>query len=256
MSALVLLSGGMDSTTLLAKVANEEVRVHALTLDYGSTHSFNERYAAKLVCEHYGIPHHEGSIPKWWFQGGSSALLEEAPMPHKTYKELEDEQGPSVTVVPFRNAVFLSVAVAMANARGLERVFFAGHATDHGSWAYPDCSPEFVGAFGAAAYIGTYHATRLVAPFLHYTKTDIVREAATLLAPLHLTWSCYSPIMSTDYGHIETGHLDSKPKMVHCGECPTCIERLAAFASAGYDDPVDYAIALEQKGPEKPWPTK
>ena len=231
--ALVLLSGGIDSTTLLAKAIEENDEVEAISFKYGATHEAQEVAAAFAVALYYQVAAAAIDLPSSIFSGGDSALLGEAEMPEVSYETL-DEGGPSPTVVPFRNAVLLSMATALAAARGFDFVYTGNHASDWGGWAYPDCSPEFLGPFSAAVYVGTYHKVRLRAPFQWMTKAEIVRLAAELRVPLKLTWSCYDP-------QIEHA---SSPKIIiyrHCGVCPTCFERKKAFKDSGVSDPTEYA---------------
>lgn len=243
MSALVLLSGGLDSTTVLAQAMEEHYHgvglpVHALSIRYGSRHDLAEWEAARAVAEWYRIPHHTIRLPSDAFVGSGSTLMGEGDIPHASYQEIHDAEGPSPTVVPFRNAVLLSLAVAFAASNGLGAVYAGMHAEDAHNWAYPDCTPEFLGPFTAAVYVGTYRRVRLVTPFIWIDKAAIVRRALELKAPLHLTWSCYDP----------------KPGRIPCGLCPTCVERIHAFEAAGYLDPAPYRITLSLKG-VKLWPT-
>jgi 7-cyano-7-deazaguanine synthase len=124
--------------------------------------------------------------------------------------------------VPYRNGTFLSHAASLALEIEADMIYAGMHAEDAHNWAYPDCTPEFIGAMQNAIYIGTYYKVRLVAPFTYKSKADIVELGIKLGAPLHLTWSCY-----------EGG-------AVACGICPTCIGRLEAFRSLGQTDPIEY----------------
>lgn len=247
MKAVVLLSGGMDSTTALAQaLVDGAEKILAVSVKYGSKHNAAEGQSAKAVVSYYAslgvdIEQVTFELPSEIFKGEGSALLGEIDMPALTYKEIQESEGPSPTVVPFRNANLLSIAAALADARGYDMVYIGAHAEDAHNWAYPDCTPEFLGAMANAIYIGTYQRVRLAFPFIWMTKSDIVQRATELLAPLGLTWSCYSPVWvdarigETD---VEEAHFE------HCGKCPTCVERANAFASLGYRDPVTYAIPL------------
>jgi 7-cyano-7-deazaguanine synthase len=221
MNRIVLLSGGMDSATALALALEDSANVSTLSIGYGSKHSYMEGEAAKSVAGFYRLPLNVLTLPTSIFAGGNSALLGESVIPTEEYHDITKET-PSVTMVPFRNANFISAAVAMAEARGFDEVWLAVHATDHGGWAYPDCSPEFVGSMSAATYIGTMRKVRLITPFLWDTKADIVRKGMKLGVPYHLTWSCY------------------RGGSISCGKCPTCLERLKAFEQAGFTDPIHY----------------
>jgi len=221
MNRIVLLSGGMDSATALALAIEGATDVVALSVQYGSVHEEAEGNAAAWVAAFYHVPLMSIRLPPGLFTGGNSALLGEQSIPSEEYHDITKET-PSVTVVPFRNANLISVAVAQAEAHAFDEVWVAVHATDHHGWAYPDCSPEFMGAMSAAVYIGTMRKVRLVTPFIWDTKADIVRKGVKLGVPYNLTWSCY------------------RGGEVACGECPTCIERLRAFAEAGVEDPIRY----------------
>lgn len=228
MSAVVLFSGGVDSTTAVAKaVADGHDKILLLTIRYGSRHQLAETTAAeKLAMKFVGIwPNVE-----WYktyyeindlFAGGESSLMGDAPIPAAEYQDLEKE-GPSDTVVPFRNANFISVATTQAIKMHLDKVYIAVHATDHNKWAYSDCSPEFIGGCMGAVYVGSYHKVRLVAPFLWMTKTEVIALGYRLNAPLELTYSCY------------------RGGKLHCGACPTCLERHMAFLDAVGLDPTTY----------------
>lgn len=221
MSAVVLFSGGIDSTTTAAVAARDgHETVHLLSLQYGSLHQESEMHAAGEVVTHLRIrlpsvqwKHNVLTLPDI-FRGSGSALMGEAPMPDDEYSI----EGPSPTVVPFRNANFISVATTEALNLGCESVYIGVHATDHRHWAYPDCSPEFIGAMANAVYVGTMHKVRLVAPLIWLTKAGVIELGWNLNAPLEYSWSCY-----------EGGKI-------HCGKCPTCRERHRAFMTAlGYD---------------------
>lgn len=211
---LVLLSGGLDSTTLLAQyVTTTGV---ALSVNYGQRHA-RELVAAAAVAAHYGVPHVVLDLAGWGaLLTGSSLTDRSVPVPHGHYA------APSMaaTVVPNRNATMLMAAAGVAQARGLSRVLTAVHAGDHP--IYPDCRPGFITAAARAAELGTDGAVTIAAPFVAVTKTDIARLAGELAVPIGLTWSCY-----------EGG-------AVHCGLCGTCTERRDSLAEAGVPDPTEY----------------
>lgn len=227
MKALVLLSGGMDSTTALAKALSTfgMEAVEAISVQYGSVHQNAESAAAEVIASYYEVHRRVLYIDPDVFNQGNSALMGKSAIPDEEYHDIETET-PSATVVPFRNANFISQAVAVAEGAGYDQVWIANHATDSAGFAYPDCTPEFMGAMAAAVYIGTLRKVRLVTPFQQMSKAEIVGVAADLEAPLHLTWSCY------------------RGAEVACGQCPTCLERIRAFAVAGYVDPINYAIPV------------
>jgi 7-cyano-7-deazaguanine synthase len=237
-SAVIAFSGGLDSTTLLYSILPNTDRILALTFEYGSRHGEREWEAAvKILHAWPGIEHRRIHMPREVFRGGKSALMNEAFMPHQTYQEINESVGPSPTVVPFRNANIISMCASIASAQGYSEVYVATHATDSHNWAYPDCSPEFMGAMANAVYVGTYHQVRLVTPFTWLTKIDIVERAATFGVPVQLTRSCYE---ATE---------------VACGICPTCVERIEAFQVQGLIDPIKYANEenIDWFGC-KPWP--
>ena len=216
--AVVLHSGGMDSTVALALAKKLHRDVVSLTILYGSSHESMESLAADVISRKMRIQHEAFNVPSFIFKGGKSALMDETSMPKSEYTT----EGPNTTEVPFRNANFISIAVAYALARSYDYVYIAAHASDHDKWAYPDCSPEFLGAMAAATYVGTYHRVRLKFPFVYMTKSELVKMGELLGVPWSLTYSCY------------TGGLH------HCGFCPTCRERIRAFQEAGIGDPTTY----------------
>lgn len=243
MKAIVLHSGGLDSSTALYQaIADGAEEVLPLTITYGNKHATRERKAAAQVGNRIrelglvNIPGHPVIQLPNYFGGGHSAVMGDVEMPLEEYRNYESGEGESITVVPFRNSNLISVAVTVAEVRGFDRVYAGMHATDHGAWAYPDCSPEFLGAMAAAIYVGTLHRVRLVFPFVWMTKTEVVTRAALLNVPLGLTYSCY------------------QGRERHCGKCPTCLERIKAFVEAGYKDPAEYEIAVpEFEGLEVVW---
>lgn len=234
MDAVVLLSGGIDSTTVLAQALEDGMdHVTAVTFRYGSLHEEAESGAAAdvaswydsvaLMKEHRSLQHLVVHMPAI-FAGGQSALMGNIEMPGREYQDLETE-GPSPTVVPFRNANLLAAATTIAESTGAGRVYAGMHASDHNKWAYPDCSPEFLGAYANAIYVGTMHKVRLVFPFVWMTKAEVVLRGHQFMVPFDLTWSCY---------------VGKYPE--HCGECPTCLERANAFRIAGVMDPTVYKM--------------
>lgn len=234
MKAVVLLSGGLDSTTAMFQAIDDGYEeIHAVTADYDSKHNDREIKAASKLSTFYAQEHIIVDMPNI-FKGAGSALMGEIEMPHFTYGELAEAEGPSPTVVPFRNANLISAATALAVVRGCTAVYVGMHAEDARNWAYPDCTPEFLGAMANAVHVGTYHSVRLVFPFIYMMKQAIVTRAALLRVPAGWTYSCY----------------EGREK--HCGRCPTCVERLEAFNRAGYRDPVEYEIVTLQSGER--WP--
>lgn len=212
--SVIVLSGGMDSVTLLH---SEKERIAlAVTFDYGSNHNAREiecarRQAARLGIEHIVIP------LAFMGQYFTSSLLSGADdIPEGNY----DDENMRSTVVPFRNGIMLSVACGLAESRGLRHVLIANHGGDHA--IYPDCRPGFVEAMGRAMEEGTYDGVSILAPFTDISKAEIARIGARLGVEYADTYSCY------------------KGGERHCGRCGTCTERREAFRLAGIPDPTIY----------------
>ena len=234
MHGIVLHSGGLDSTTALALAIGECDVVTCLSLRYGQKHS-REIEAAEQVAKRFGVEQIVIQLPDV-FQGFGSTLVDaDIPNPHLSYEEIREAEGPSPSYVPFRNANFLSVAVSLAMVKDAGYVYFAAHADDAHNWAYPDTTPEFIGAMSNAIMVGTYNQVRLRTPLMWLSKRDVVVMAASLQAPVELTYSCY------------------EGREAHCGLCPTCINRIEAFKGAGFIDPVSYELEVDWGPGVKPW---
>ncbi len=223
MKALVLFSGGVDSTTCLA-IAVEKYgadEVLALSVRYGQKH-IRETQAAKKIAQHYGVALKELDLTSI-FADSSCSLLSSSDqeIPKESYdKQLEKTGGaPVSTYVPFRNGLFLSSAASIALSNGCEEIFYGAHSDDAAGNAYPDCSSEFNEAINRAIYLGSGNALTVTAPFIGMTKAEVVKWGLKLKAPYELTWSCY-----------EGG---DRP----CGKCGTCIDRAKAFKANGIEDP-------------------
>ncbi len=223
MKALVLFSGGLDSTTCLAlaieKYGADDVL--ALSVSYGQKHT-KEIEAARAVAKHYGVKLQTLDLAEIFADSDCSLLKGSSQdVPKESYAEqLEETNGkPVSTYVPFRNGLFLSSAASIALSHGCEVIYYGAHADDAAGNAYPDCSQEFNDAINTAIYLGSGKQLRVEAPFVGKTKADVVAEGLRLHAPYELTWSCY-----------EGGE---KP----CGLCGTCRDRAAAFAANGVKDP-------------------
>lgn len=214
--SLIILSGGMDSVTLLYD-RKDEIAV-AVTFDYGSNHNKREEEFAKYHCEKLGIEHI--IIPLTFIHDYfKSSLLEGASaIPDGHY---EDETMKS-TVVPFRNGIMLSVACGLAESRELEKVLIANHFGDHA--IYPDCRKGFIDAMSEAMKCGTYKGITIDAPYTTITKTDIAKIGKSLGIDYSKTYSCY------------------KGGEKHCGKCGTCVERKEALRDAGIEDPTEYEV--------------
>lgn len=232
MKVVVLLSGGLDSATAMYQaIADGADEVMAVSCMYGAKHEEREIGATHAIVHEAGMQFAETVIVEQTivqlpaiFSGGKSALMGDVEMPKEEYRDYDSKEGESVTVVPFRNANLISAAVSIAEVLEYDKVYVGMHATDHGTWAYPDCTPEFLGPMAAAVYVGTNHRVRLVFPFLWMTKTEVVTRAVLLEVPIVWTYSCYE-------GRVK-----------HCGKCPTCLERIKAFIEAGYADPAGYEV--------------
>lgn len=212
--SLIILSGGMDSVTLLHDRKNEIVL--AVTFDYGSNHAVREIEMAKKNCELLGVEHLViplGFIHDYF----KSSLLEGAesiPEGHYTAENM------SSTVVPFRNGIMLSVAAGIAESRGLTRIMIANHGGDHA--IYPDCRKEFIDAMNSAIWEGSGHKVEILAPYTCISKSDIAAIGKRIGVDYSLTYSCY------------------KGGEKHCGRCGTCVERKEAMRDAGIEDPTEY----------------
>lgn len=212
--SVIILSGGMDSVTLLYD-RKEEIAL-AVTFDYGSNHNKREAEYAKYHCEKLGIEHIV--IPlDFIHEYFKSSLLEGADaVPEGHYA---DENMKS-TVVPFRNGIMLSIACGIAESRGLRRVMIANHAGDHA--IYPDCRSAFIHSMSMAMQNGTYENVRIEAPYTEITKTQIAEIGKTIGVDYTKTYSCY------------------KGGEKHCGRCGTCVERKEALRDAGIEDLTEY----------------
>jgi 7-cyano-7-deazaguanine synthase len=223
-TAFALLSGGLDSTTALYIARSEFKVVRAVGIDYGQRHK-KELEFAKRTCAKLGIRHDilpiKDIVPKTMLTDGDSLI------PNISYDEIK---GVSPTYVPFRNGLMLAALASFAQGSIASddtqehALYFGAHAEDAKNWAYPDCTPEWIGATAASIYIGTYGKIRLHAPLMWMTKAEIVSRGNVLGVHWEDTWSCYA---GGD---------------VHCGVCPTCRARKQAFNDAGVNDPTAYAV--------------
>jgi|TARA_R100000049_G_C1899157_1_gene49745 7-cyano-7-deazaguanine synthase len=213
MKIVVILSGGMDSTTVLYHAIEQGYEVEALSFNYGQKHS-KELEFAKWHCEQLNIPH---KIIKLDFSCLNSALLDEdVDVPEGHY----EDENMKATVVPFRNGIMLSYAVGYAENINASGVMLGSHKGDHA--VYPDCREIFTKHMNDAAITGTYNKIEIISPFNDLMKWDLVKRGTELNIPYHKTWSCY------------------KGKDNHCGKCGTCVERLEAFEKANRHDVVEY----------------
>ena len=216
MKALVLFSGGLDSTVLAAQLLADGAETRLLSIDYGQRHA-KELQQAEKIAEALGLPHRILRLPDLGpLLGGSSLTDDQVELPEGHYAE----ESMKATVVPNRNMILLALAGGHALSIGFDAIAYAAHAGDH--TIYPDCRPEFADAMETALGLADWEKLSLHRPFVHLSKTDLVKKGAELGAPLHLTWSCYAG------------------REIHCGKCGTCVERKEAFALAKIPDPTEY----------------
>ncbi|MDE7350966.1 MAG: 7-cyano-7-deazaguanine synthase QueC [Muribaculaceae bacterium] len=207
--SVLVLSGGMDSTTLLHERKGQIAL--AVTFDYGSKHNAREIECARRNCSMLGIEHIVIPLEFMGKYFKSSLLIGGEEIPEGHYA---DENMKS-TVVPFRNGIMLSIAAGLAESRGLKKVMLANHGGDHA--IYPDCRPGFVNAMSEAICQGTYDGITIDAPYTDITKSDIARIGKRIGVDYNLTYSCY------------------KGGEKHCGKCGTCVERFEALRDAGIE---------------------
>ncbi len=222
--AVVLHSGGIDSTTTLAVSINDGYEPYAISFNYGQRH-VRELIAARHICETMKIKHRlEVTIDLGQF--GGSALTGNIEVP-KDRTEEEISEGIPVTYVPARNTIFLSYALCWAEVIGVHDIYIGVNAIDYSG--YPDCRPEFIEAFERMANLATKSGVEknyitIHAPLINMTKAEIIKTGISLGVDYFLTSSCYEP---THEG-------------LACGRCDSCILRLKGFAQAGFKDPIKY----------------
>lgn len=212
--SVIIVSGGMDSITLLHEYADRIAL--AVTFDYGSKHNANEIPFAKLHCERLGIKHIVIPLGFMAEYFKSSLLIGGEDIPEGHYAD----DNMKSTVVPFRNGIMLAIACGLAESNGLTKVMLANHFGDHA--IYPDCREDFVKAMSQAMQNGTYEHIEILAPYTTITKTDIARRGKEMGIDYTETWSCY------------------KGGEKHCGKCGTCTERKEALRDAGIEDKTEY----------------
>jgi 7-cyano-7-deazaguanine synthase len=226
-SAVVLLSGGLDSTTVLAIAQADGFAVHALSFRYGQRHAV-ELEAAKAIATRAGVREHvEAEIDLRMF--GGSALTAEIAVP-KARELAVMSEGIPVTYVPARNTVFLSFAVAWAEVLGADHVFLGVNALDYSG--YPDCRPEYVAAYEQMANLGTKrgvegHRLHIHTPLIDLSKAQIIKRGLELGVDYAITRSCYDP----------------SPVGEACGACDSCQLRLRGFEENGVIDPAPYVAS-------------
>lgn len=213
---VLIYSGGLDSTVLLAKLLKEKQEVKALSINYGQRHR-RELEAATRICKQLTVEHRiadlSGLKP---LLAGSSQTDDSVAVPHGHYAA----DNMKLTVVPNRNMLMLAVAGAWAISLKYDAIAYAAHAGDHA--IYPDCREEFITPLEEALENADWHSVGIIRPFLDHTKADIVKEGVRVGAPMELSYSCY------------------EGNELHCGLCGTCQERRSAFRDAGVPDPTQY----------------
>lgn len=223
MKALVLFSGGIDSSTCLGmavdKYGNDNVA--ALSVSYGQKHT-KEIESSDKIAKFYGVEHIYLDLAKIFEYSDCSLLSHsERDIPKESYaQQIQKSDGrPVSTYVPFRNGLFLSAAASIALSKGCSVIYYGAHADDAAGNAYPDCSDAFNRAINDAIYIGSGNQLKIEAPFVNWTKAQVVKRGLELGVPYELTWSCY------------------EGKDRPCGVCGTCIDRARAFELNGVKDP-------------------
>lgn len=212
MKCVVILSGGPDSATVAYWAKKKGYDVHAITFDYGQIAKREILHAAEIARE-LGVSHRiiDFSALSEIYEGVTSLIDEDIPI-------TEDFSQP--IIVPFRNGVFMAVAVAYASSIAAESVLYGAQGSDEAN--YPDCRTEFYEAFQEAARLGTEQVITIDAPFSGMTKAEMLKEGARLGVPFQLTWSCY------------------RNGVIHCGTCESCKNRRRAFEKSGIPDPTEY----------------
>ena len=218
--AVVLVSGGLDSATVLAMAKEQGYAIHAMSFDYGQRHRC-ELEAARAVAAAAGVVAHKRITLNLDEIGGSALTDTAIAVPE------QPGEGIPVTYVPARNTVFLALALGWAEVLGAEAIFIGVNAVDYSG--YPDCRPEFIEAFNRLSAVATKagvegHPTRIETPLIHLSKAEIIREGGRLGVDYTLTVSCYNP--------------DEECRA--CGRCDACRLRAAGFEAAGVPDPTRY----------------
>lgn len=213
--ATLILSGGVDSTTLLYDLYRKGYDVHAISFDYGQRH-IKELDMAQRTCEKVGVEHTIVDLTSLSDILSNNALTGNIEVPEGHY----EDENMKLTVVPNRNMIMLSVAIGYTINIGANNLYYGAHAGDHA--IYPDCRPEFVQAIQNAAEVCHYDPVYVHAPYLYIPKSEIVAQGLDFGVDYSLTWTCYA-------GEEKA-----------CGKCGSCVERLEAFEINGVKDPLKY----------------
>ena len=224
MKAVVLLSGGLDSSTCLAVALKKHNHndVLAVNMYYGQRHD-REMRSARDIARYYQVELMELDLSVIFSRSNCSLLKSSNnAIPEGSYEKQQKEAPgkPVSTYVPFRNGLMLSAAASIAVSVGASEIYYGAHADDAAGNAYPDCTPAFTDAINRAVGFGTAGQVEVIAPFIQKTKADIVYQGIMLGVPYELTWSCYAG--------------GERP----CGKCGTCIDRAKAFEMNGVKDPL------------------
>ncbi|MHA1821877.1 MAG: 7-cyano-7-deazaguanine synthase QueC [Promethearchaeota archaeon] len=216
-SAVLILSGGLDSTTLLYDLISQGKKVYAISFNYGQKHNKELEFAAK-TCQKLNVPHKIVDLTGLQKANifGKSSLTSDTEIPEGHYQE----ESMKSTVVPNRNMIMLSLAISYAISLNIDEVYYGAHAGDHA--IYPDCRPTFVERMNAVAQVCHYYPIKVIAPYLNISKADIVKKGLQLNVDYSLTWTCY------------------KGGDKACGKCGSCVERREAFAMNNAKDPLEY----------------
>lgn len=218
MTTFLICSGGLDSVSLAYHLAHKKQLSGLISFDYSQRHKKELEYAVRCA-EKLQVPVHLIDISSIGKALSGSALTDDIDVPDGHYAE----ENMKLTVVPNRNAIFLTIAFGIAVASNADAVAIAAHGGDH--FIYPDCRPEFLEAFNIMENLALEGAVRLIAPYAKMTKAEIVADGMKTGTPFAETWSCY------------------KSGQHHCGRCGTCVERREAFCIAGMEDPTAYEDA-------------
>lgn len=222
--AVVLVSGGLDSATVMAIARDQDFEIHGLSFDYGQRHRFELECAEKVCQANDAASHVVFPVATSIFRG--TALVNDIDVPHgRTDDQMGD--GIPVTYVPARNTIFLSIGLGLAESIGATDIFIGVNAVDYSG--YPDCRPEYIQAFEDMANLATKMGVegqriKIHMPLVSLTKADIIRKGLELSVDYGMTHSCYDP----------------SAQGMSCGECDSCQLRLKGFADAGFKDPVRY----------------
>lgn len=221
MKAIVLFSGGLDSTVALAYACKLKRDCLAVSFHYGQRHT-QELLAAKAIAAKLGVEHKIFSLNPQAFQ--NSSLVSEMSVPkNRSFEEMSQGSIPN-TYVPARNTIFLAYAMGQAEVSGAKEIYIAANAMDHNG--YPDCRPTFFERFQTLMNVATTQASpQIITPFIHSSKAQIIHQGIAYKAPLELSHSCYDP----------------SPKGLHCGTCDACLLRQQGFLEAQVQDPTTYS---------------